>query len=77
MQQFRTNRILMTLTNNKLIKYLREAKEELQKVSWPTQKETVRYSLIVIAITAIAAVYFGVVDQLLNLGLEALLNLTN
>ncbi|MBT4857122.1 preprotein translocase subunit SecE [Candidatus Uhrbacteria bacterium] len=58
-----------------LLSYLRESKEELNKVTWPTQKETVRYSIIVIVASLAIAVYFGVIDYLLNLGLEALLSL--
>ncbi len=60
---------------NKLFKYLRESKEELEKVTWPTQKETVRYSILVIVFSLALALYFGVVDYILNLGLEALLAL--
>ena len=60
---------------NKLFKYLRESKEELEKVTWPTQKQTVRYSILVIVISIALALYFGVVDYLLNLGLEALLSI--
>jgi preprotein translocase subunit SecE len=60
---------------NKLFKYLRESKEELEKVTWPTQKETVRYSILVIIVSLALGLYFGVVDYLLNLGLEALLAL--
>ncbi|PIX62221.1 preprotein translocase subunit SecE [Candidatus Uhrbacteria bacterium CG_4_9_14_0_2_um_filter_41_50] len=62
---------------NKLFKYLREAKQELQKVAWPTQKQTIRYSIIVVVISVILAIYFGVVDYILNLGLEALINITS
>ena len=61
--------------SNKLFRYLREAKEELEKVTWPTQKQTVRYSLLVIGVCLALALYFGVIDYLLNLGLEALLSL--
>jgi len=61
---------------NKLFSYLREAKEELEKVAWPTQKQTTRYTIVVIVISAIIALYFGIIDYLLNLGLEALLKLS-
>ena len=60
---------------NKLFRYLRESKEELNKVTWPTQKQTVRYSILVVAVSLALALYFGVIDYLLNLGLEALLAL--
>lgn len=61
------------ILNNPLVRYLREAREELRKVSWPTQKEVQAYTLLVIAITVAVAVYFGALDWALTLGVEALL----
>ncbi|MFH1631412.1 MAG: preprotein translocase subunit SecE [bacterium] len=63
------------ISNNKAIKYFFEAKEELRKVTWPSQKETVRYSALVIAISIALGVYFGVADLVLNKALEAYLSL--
>lgn len=65
-----------SLTNNAVVKYFREAKEELAKVTWPTKQETLRYSLIVIAMCVGVAAYFGLLDWLLNRGLEALVSIT-
>ena len=61
---------------NTLFSYLRESKEELEKVAWPTQKQTTRYSIVVIVISLVIAVYFGIIDYLLNPGLEALLSIS-
>lgn len=58
-----------------LVKYLREAREELQKVTWPSRKQVIRYSIIVIAMCVVFALYFGGLDYLLNLGLGSLINL--
>lgn len=66
-----------SLINNKVVKYFREAKQELEKVAWPTQEQTTRYSIIVVVFVLILAVYFGVLDYLLNLGLEGLIYLTS
>lgn len=64
------------LTNNRLVKYLRESKQELEKVAWPTQEQTTRYAIIVIVFVLALAVYFGVLDWVLNLGLEQLIHVT-
>jgi preprotein translocase subunit SecE len=64
------------LTNNRLFKYLRESKQELEKVSWPTKEQTKRYAIIVFAFCIIMAIYFGALDWLLNFGLRSLINLT-
>jgi preprotein translocase subunit SecE len=60
-----------------LIKYFIESKEEMQKVTWPSQKEVIRYSVIVIIMSLALGVYFGALDFLLQMGLEALINLVS
>ena len=44
--------------------------EELKKVSWPTKKETMRLTLIVIGVSLIIGLYIGIIDILLTKGLE-------
>ena len=48
--------------------------EELKKVTWPTRKETVRLTLVVIAISLIIGLYIGIIDILLTQGLSLLAN---
>ncbi|MDD5438157.1 MAG: preprotein translocase subunit SecE [Patescibacteria group bacterium] len=60
---------------NKVVDYFVSAKNELSKVTWPTRKETIRYSALVIAISVGVAVFFGVLDVgLSNLVTAALAN---
>ena len=42
--------------------FLREAKTELKKVKWPTKKELLASTAVVIFLTLIMALYFGIVD---------------
>lgn len=44
--------------------------EELKKVTWPTKNNTIRLTLIVIAISLIIGVYIGIIDVLLAKGLD-------
>jgi len=44
--------------------------DELKKVTWPTKKETIRLTTIVIGISLIIALYIGIIDVLLAKGLE-------
>ncbi|MCX6779174.1 MAG: preprotein translocase subunit SecE [Candidatus Magasanikbacteria bacterium] len=60
---------------NKIVDYFRTSKVELLKVSWPTKKETTRYTLIVVALCLAVAVFFGVLDGIFNLGLEKFISL--
>jgi preprotein translocase subunit SecE len=48
--------------------FLSEVKTELKKVNWPTFKETVRYTLIVIFVSVLVAIFLGGLDWIyLNL----------
>lgn len=59
-----------------LTRYLRESKEEMKKVTWPSKQEISRYTILVIVLSLIVAAFFGGLDWLLNLGLEQLISLT-
>jgi preprotein translocase subunit SecE len=45
--------------------FVREVRQELQKVTWPTRKELVATTLGVVAMSALAALFFFLVDQVL------------
>lgn len=42
--------------------FLREARLELKKVNWPTREETIKYTLIVIGVSAAVALFLGGLD---------------
>ncbi|MBI1863298.1 preprotein translocase subunit SecE [Candidatus Microgenomates bacterium] len=46
--------------------------DELKKVTWPTRQETIRLTIVVIAISLIIAFYIGIIDVLLAKALELL-----
>lgn len=45
------------------MQFFRQVKQEVKKVSWPTRKEVVQTSIMVMIIVAIAATFFFFVDQ--------------
>ncbi len=47
------------------IDYLKEAKAELKKVTWPTRKETISSTYLVLVMTIVASAYLGLVDSVL------------
>lgn len=63
----------MTLKNLWIVRYFRESYIELRKVVWPSQETVRKHTLLVIGISLFIAIYFGVLDYLLNLGLESLI----
>lgn len=52
---------------NKIIVFLKEAREELNKVVWPTREQTVRYTVLVIAVAVVVGLALGALDYLLTL----------
>jgi len=52
--------------------FTKEIMEELKKVTWPSRKNTIRLTIIVIGISLIIGIYIGIIDILLTKGLEAL-----
>jgi preprotein translocase subunit SecE len=50
----------------KLRVFLREAKAELQKVTWPDKKATSASTVVVLVVVVIVSLYLGLVDALLN-----------
>jgi len=57
----------------KLINYLKEVKTESKKINWPTRKEAMRYSLIVIGISFFVAVFLGSFDAIFSFLLRRLI----
>jgi len=51
----------------KVANFLKEVKSEIKKVNWPTKKETVRYTLIVILVSIVVAIFLGGLDFVFTL----------
>ncbi|NOY44773.1 preprotein translocase subunit SecE [Deferrisoma camini] len=50
----------------KLRTFLREAKVEIKKVTWPDRKVTTASTVVVLVVTFVVGIYLGLVDALLN-----------
>ena len=48
---------------NKIVRFFQEAKEELLKVNWPSKKQTINYTLLVIAVSLAVAGFLGGLDS--------------
>ncbi len=55
---------------NTFIQYLRDVRNELTHVSWPTTVQAVGYTVLVILIVALVGVILGAADALFTFGLE-------
>ena len=59
----------------KTITFLKEARIELKKVVWPSRKEATKLTVIVIAVSIVTAVFFGMLDLFFSWGLEKIIEL--
>jgi preprotein translocase subunit SecE len=48
-------------------KFLQEVRAEGQKVTWPSRRETAITTLMVFAMTAVAAIFFLLADQVMRM----------
>ena len=58
------------------LKFFQDVKQEAFKVTWPTGKETMQATLMVIAMAVIASLFFLLLDQILKFFLELVLKVS-
>jgi preprotein translocase subunit SecE len=56
-----------------LVQFLKEVKEELDRVTWPSKEEVVEATIAVIIFCAVIALYFWVLDTIFTAALELIL----
>ncbi len=61
----------MSITNP--ARFIQQVRSEVAKVIWPTRREVLLTTVMVFIMSAIAAVFFGLVDLGIRSGLQALL----
>jgi len=57
----------------KVKNFLEEVKTELGKVTWPTRKETLATTWVVVAIVLLISIYLGVCDYVLTRAMRFIL----
>ncbi|MFA5131061.1 MAG: preprotein translocase subunit SecE [Patescibacteria group bacterium] len=55
---------------NSLITYIKDSVMEMKKVTWPTQKETRNYTVLVIGISVGVALFLGLLDYIFQVGFQ-------
>jgi len=58
----------------KAVQFLREVKVELKKVAWPSRKQTIGSTAVVIALVVLISLFLGVVDMGLSSLMRFVLN---
>ena len=57
------------------LKFVREVRAEVAKVTWPTRRDTTVTTSLVLAMTVTVALFFLVIDQAIGFGVRALFGL--
>jgi len=50
------------MSDNPVVRYLRETRAELSKVSWPTRQEATNLTIIVLATVVVSSIILGSFD---------------
>jgi len=57
-----------------VLKFMREVQAEAKKTTWPSRKETLQTTGLVLVMVLITAVFFLLVDQVIGAGMRILFN---
>jgi len=55
-----------------LVKFLKEVRAELKKVTWPSKSELIGSTIVTVVVTIVVSVFIGVVDRLLSLASQTI-----
>jgi preprotein translocase subunit SecE len=53
-----------------MFKYIKETKAEMKHVSWPTKRETVMFTILVVVVSVGVALFLGLFDGIFKKLLE-------
>ena len=55
------------------LQFMREVREEVGKVSWPTRNETIVTTIMVLIMAVLAAIFFMLADQVISWAVKLVL----
>ena len=58
------------------LKFIQDVKQEAFKVTWPTGKETMQGTVMVVSMAIVASLFFLLLDQVLKFFLELVLKMS-
>jgi preprotein translocase subunit SecE len=62
-----------TMAKTGVLQFFREVRQEAAKVTWPTRKETMISTGMVLVMVVLAAIFFFIVDEIIAIGVRFLL----
>ena len=59
------------------LQFIQQVRAEASKVVWPTRRETMLTTAMVFVMVTLVAIFFFIVDQIIQLGLQGILGLAS
>ena len=56
----------------KIIKFLKETKAEMTKVTWPTKQEIIGSTIVTVVVSIVVSIFIGIVDFALDKAVRAI-----
>ena len=64
---------MMAKTNP--LQFVQQVRAEVSRVVWPNRREVVITTIMVFALATLAAIFFFLIDKIIQLGLTSILNI--
>jgi preprotein translocase subunit SecE len=58
----------------RLVDYIKETRSEFKHVSWPTRRQALVFTVVVIVISLFTAIFLGFFDFIFSRGVELIIN---
>ncbi len=58
---------------NQIMQYFKDSYQEMKVVVWPSRKQTINHSLMVVVFSIFIAAFLGALDVLFTFGIEKLI----
>ena len=55
----------------KIIKFLKETKTEMTKITWPTKNEIIGSTIVTVVVSIVVSIFIGIVDFALDKAVRA------
>lgn len=62
--------------DNAVVRYFKDTRAELAKVTWPTREEGIRLTTVVLVVTTVSAILLFGIDSIFSLIVALLLQIT-
>ena len=59
------------------VEFLRQVRQEVGRVTWPTRKETTVTTMMVFVMVFVASIFFLLADQIMRFGVSFLLGISS